>query len=187
MLGPVLLGLELSACGITLPFGSSRTTTSTTGNTGTVTTSALTTTAGRTTTVSVATNVVPGGLVGHWLGPFPSAPGACNPEYAEWWFYSTGSYTFSSNSAPVGTVTAPAGSTTPTPSTTPGCGVGVTLYGKFTVQGDVITLDQQGDPGCPPCAQTGTLSFGFTILSPTALQICDTTSGLCWTYQRQPN
>ena len=175
LLGPgwvvVSLGLGLSACGITSPFGSSGTTTSTTGYTGTDTTGAVTTTASRASIGSVATNVIPGGLVGHWLGPFPSAPGACNPEYAEWWFYSTGSYTFSSNSAPVGTVTAPAGSTTSTPSTTPGCGVGITLYGRFSVQGDVITLDQQGDPRCPPCAQTATLSFEFTVLSPTALQI----------------
>jgi hypothetical protein len=190
----VVLGLGLSACGITIHFGSNGTTTSTAGPTEPVTTSPANT-GGTTTTSSGGTvgNGVPAGLVGDWLGPFPSGPGKCNSgngstEYGEWWFYGTGSYTFTSNSEPLGTVAPPPGATsTSTPLTTPGCGIGLTLYGKFSVQGDVITVHQQADPGCPPCQQTYTFSFEFSLLSHVALKLCDNTAGLCWTYYRQPN
>ncbi len=209
LVGPVLVGLVLvlSSCSVTIHIGASGTT-STTGHTAPTTTvpayaptspaspfSSVGPTGAPSTTGNDGTlaNGIPAALVGDWLGPFPSSSGKCNSgdaartEYGEWWFYSAGSYTFASNSEPLGTVAPPAGSTSTstTPITTPGCGVGMTLYGKYSVQGDVITLYQQGDPGCPTCTQTDTVSFGFSLIGHQALKLCDNTVGECWTYYRQ--
>ena len=104
-------------------------------------------------------------LVGDWLGPFPGPPGSCGKEYGEWFLYSTGSYTFTSNSQRCG---------------------GFTLYGQFGVQGNVITFHQQANPGCPTCAQSATFSVTFSFVTGGALRLCDTSAGgSCYVYYRQ--
>jgi hypothetical protein len=104
-------------------------------------------------------------LAGDWLGPFPGPPGACGLETGEWSLYSSGSYSFTTNSQKCG---------------------GFTVYGRFSITGNVITFDQQGNAVCPTCAQKVTYSETFSFPAAGALQLCGTTAGAaCYTYYRQ--
>lgn len=102
-------------------------------------------------------------MVGDWLGPFPGPAGQCSPEYSEWFFRASGSYTFTWNSDRCG---------------------GATSYGKYATSGDLLTLHQQSTPNCGTCVQRQTIEVTFHFVLG-HLRLCDYPSGSCYTYSRQ--
>jgi len=103
-------------------------------------------------------------LVGTWLGPYPGPEAACGKAYLEWFLYATGSYTSTWNSQLCG---------------------GSTAYGRYTVNGSLLTFHQQSVPGCPTCAQYATIPVTFRFITDDALRLCNYPSGACYLYYRQ--